>query len=418
MIYSVESIRALRLEVRLAGERLDGRCGAVSEALERTLGLARQWGHLRLLDGTVCWLHCWNRSADGYLVDATADQFEALFPGDVLVLAPDDPLAGRYLATPPPRTFGLHVAAGELRVEVDGVPAGVWSDEPDGWIQLADVVLEAMSPWPQPDPVRAFVADHLRRRGPGDFIKRDLEGPIDLWAWEGREARRGRPWEPGDIEIDAVGGLRRRVDPVEVRPVASPAELAEAIELAVRTFPDLHERTGRGPDYYPSRHAEEADLQVVALAGSRVVGLALASLSADGVVAGAGEVAVAADYQRRGVGRAMLAELEARAAARGLARLALGADEDVAGFYLSCGWKPRVQATISGPGRRAVLERLRIQELAAHQIETQEADDIIRVWVPVEAYDAALADRLSAIDGCSAFVMFTKTLPPASAPSR
>ena len=417
MTPSVESIRALRRETRLAAERIDGRCGAVSEALERTLGLARQWGHLRLLDGSLCWLHCWNQSADGSIVDATADQFEALFPGDVLVLTPDDPLAGRYLATPPPRSFSLSVAAGDLRVAVDGVPAGLWPDGPDGWMELAAVVLDTMSPWPQPEAVRAFVADQLRLRRPGEFTKRDLEGPIDLWAWERRAARRGRPWLPADLEIDASGRLRPRAHPVEVRPVASASELTEAIELAVATFPNLHDRTGRGPDYYPSRLGGEADLQVVAVAGDQVVGLALASLSADGAAAGVGEVAVAPDYRRRGVGRAMLAELEARAAARGLARLALGADEDVAGFYLSCGWEPRVQATISGPRRWAVLDRLRLQELVGHEIGAKEQDDVIRICVPVLGYDAALADRLSTVDGCSAFVMFTKTLPSAVAPS-
>ena len=94
----------------------------------------------------------------------------------------------------------------------------------------------------------------------------------------------------------------------------------------------------------------------------------------------------------------------------GWRRLALGADEDVAGFYISCGWEPMVQATISGPDRRTVLERLRLQELAGHEIGTQEQGDLIRIGVPVEGYDAALADRLSSVPGCSAFVMFMKTL--------
>lgn len=246
MIPSVETIRALRREVRLTAERLDGRCGAVSEALERTLGLTQRWGHLRLLDGTVCWLHCWNQSADGSIIDATADQFEALFPGDVLVLAPDDPLTTRYLAQPPGRAFGLYVSAGRLQVAVDEITAGAWPDEPRGWQELADVVLSAISPWPQPEAVRAFVADHLRRRGPGHFTKRDLEGPIDVWAWERREARRGRPWQPPDLERDAAGKPRPRAQPVEVRRVASDPELTETIALALRTFPDLHERTGRG----------------------------------------------------------------------------------------------------------------------------------------------------------------------------
>ena len=67
--------------------------------------------------------------------------------------------------------------------------------------------------------------------------------------------------------------------------------------------------------------------------------------------------------------------------------------------------------------RQAVLERLRLQELAAHEIDTQEQGDLTRIRVPVEGYDAPLADRLSAVPGCSAFVMFMKTLPSAFWPS-
>lgn len=210
MIPALESIRALRRNVRLTAERLDGRCGAVSEALERELGLVRRWGHLRLLDDSVCWLHCWNQLADGYVIDATVDQFEALFPGDVLILAHTDPLAGRYMAAPPGRAFDVQLEAGRLQLAVDGVSQGAWADEPRGWCGLAGVVLDAMSPWPQPPAVRAFVADHLRSRGPSPFTKRDLEGPIDVWAWEHREARRGRPWLPADLEHDDVRRLRRR----------------------------------------------------------------------------------------------------------------------------------------------------------------------------------------------------------------
>ena len=204
---------------------------------------------------------------------------------------------------------------------------------------------------------------------------------------------------------------RLREHPVEVRPVASHQELGEAIALAARSFPGLHERTGRGPDYYPSRLAEEADLQVVAVAERRVVGLALGSLSPDRTAAVVGEVAVEAHFRRRGVGRAILAELEVRATARGLRHLVLGADEEVAEFYLACGWATRVQATIWGPDRRAILEGLRAQQLAGYEVEGQQEDGpALRVWVPVEGYDTALAKQLSAIEGCSAFVLFTKTL--------
>lgn len=409
---TIKAIRSLRREVRLAARRPDGRCGLVSEAIQNELGLVQRWGHLRLLDGTVCWLHCWNAAADGSVVDATADQFEALFPGDILVLGPGDPLAHRYLASPPGRVFDLEErAGGRLILSVDGVARGAWTQDALAWEQVAQFVLNAMSPWPQPPAVRQFVADHLRGGAPDrSFTKRDLEGLIDVWTWERRRAHRGRPWLPTDLELDAQGTLRRRRGrPVEVRPVASPQELAEAIAMALRIFPGLHQRTGRGPDYYPRRLAEEADLQVVAVVEGRVVGVALGSLSPDGAAVVVGEVAVESGYERRGVGRAMLGEVEARAAARGVCRLVLGADEDAAGFYLACGWAATLQVTIRGPQRRAIVERLLARQLAGYQVgQTWEDATEIRMWIATDGYDTALAEQVSTIESCSALVLFTK----------
>jgi GNAT superfamily N-acetyltransferase len=50
----IDRIRALRRQVRLSAPSLDGRCGAVSDAIARRFGLTRRWGHLLLLDGSVC----------------------------------------------------------------------------------------------------------------------------------------------------------------------------------------------------------------------------------------------------------------------------------------------------------------------------------------------------------------------------
>lgn len=199
--------------------------------------------------------------------------------------------------------------------------------------------------------------------------------------------------------------------------MGSGQELAEAVELAGRSFRRLHQCTGRGPDYYTKRFPEEVDLQVVGVAGSRVVGIALGSLSRDGATTVVGEVAVDPVHRRQGVGRAMLAELEARATARGLELLAVGGDEELAGFYVTCGWEPRVQATIRGAGRRAVLDRLRARELEDREVREEEQEGVLRAWIAVDGYDGALADQLSAVDGCSAFEMFTKTLPSSFAPS-
>src|SRR5438034_690309 len=87
----LERVRAIRRRVRLASGRPDGRCGKVAEAIQAELGWAYCWGHLRLLDGEVCWIHCWNQLPNGTVVDATADQFEERWLGDVAVLSPGDP---------------------------------------------------------------------------------------------------------------------------------------------------------------------------------------------------------------------------------------------------------------------------------------------------------------------------------------
>src|ERR671932_709523 len=86
----LEQVRAIRRRVRLASGRPDGRCGKVAEAIQAELGWAYRWGHLRLLDGGICWIHCWNELPDGTVVDATADQFEERGLGDVAVLSPTD----------------------------------------------------------------------------------------------------------------------------------------------------------------------------------------------------------------------------------------------------------------------------------------------------------------------------------------
>lgn len=69
----LDEARAIRRRVRLASGRPDGRCGKVAEAIAAELGWAYRWGHLRLLDGEICGIHCWNQLPDGRVVDATAD---------------------------------------------------------------------------------------------------------------------------------------------------------------------------------------------------------------------------------------------------------------------------------------------------------------------------------------------------------
>jgi hypothetical protein len=98
---TVRRILELRRTVRLTDARPnDGRCGPVAAAIETELGWQRECGYLRLLDGSVSWVHCWNRMDTGVIVDATADQFGDLWLGGVAVLAADHELIDRYLPDP------------------------------------------------------------------------------------------------------------------------------------------------------------------------------------------------------------------------------------------------------------------------------------------------------------------------------
>lgn len=101
-----KAILTLRRQVRFQDSRpYDARCSSVAAALEAQFGWKPQWGRLRLLDTRVCWQHCWNQLADGHILDATADQFESRWLGDIVVLEASDPHAKAYQPAPPGRSF-------------------------------------------------------------------------------------------------------------------------------------------------------------------------------------------------------------------------------------------------------------------------------------------------------------------------
>jgi len=113
---NLERVRGIRRRVRLASGRPDGRCGKVAEAIQAALGWAYRWGHLRLMDGGICWIHCWNQLPDDTVVDATADQFEERWLGDMVVLPPGDPLHPCYRSAPPGHLFRTVRAGRRLRL--------------------------------------------------------------------------------------------------------------------------------------------------------------------------------------------------------------------------------------------------------------------------------------------------------------
>ena len=74
------------------------------------------------------------------------------------------------------------------------------------------------------------------------------------------------------------------------------------------------------------------------------------------------------EYQRKGVGTALLAEAERLARQRGKVRLLLGAADDSEQFYLKCGFTPRLYIEITGNESAAAMQSLLTDRLAAYNV--------------------------------------------------
>src|SRR5579884_1637338 len=144
------AVLALRRQIRFEdGRPYDPRCSHVAAALQAQFGWKREWGRLRLLDCRVCWQHCWNRLANGRLLDATADQFESRWLGDIVVLEASDPHTAAYQPAPPGWTFApRECAAGiELVATRDGRAAPAAPHFYPNWRETAEQVFLLMTGW-------------------------------------------------------------------------------------------------------------------------------------------------------------------------------------------------------------------------------------------------------------------------------
>jgi hypothetical protein len=205
----IERARAIRRRVRLASGRPDGRCGKVAEAIQAELGWAYRWGHLRLLDGGICWIHCWNQFQDGSIVDATADQFEERWQGDVAVLSSDHPMHACYRSAPPGHLFRTvwdgtcrrlvsRRAGSDGQFEADEAEVAMAPDTPQGWIELGARAVEIHSGWRLPDCIGHEAGDRLgEAEASGQPLpSRELEFALDAAARARRIATHGEWTSP------------------------------------------------------------------------------------------------------------------------------------------------------------------------------------------------------------------------------
>jgi hypothetical protein len=196
--------RAIRRHVRLESGRPDGRCGKVAEAIEAELGWSYRWGHLRLLDGGICWIHCWNQLPDGTIVDATADQFEERWLGDMSVLPPGDPLQAYYRPAPPGHLFwtvrtGRQRRLLARRARADGEFEPVEEElatapaTQAGWAELGARAVQVHSGWQLPAWIGREAGDRLREADTAGqaLPSRQLEFALDAAARQRRIARHG-----------------------------------------------------------------------------------------------------------------------------------------------------------------------------------------------------------------------------------
>jgi len=192
-----KAILTLRRRVRFQdGRPYDARCRPVAAALEAPFGWPRRFG--RLLDARVCWQHCWNQLADGRILDATADQFESRWLGDIVVLDALDAHATAYQPTPPLWMFTLREqeAVIELAAVRDGAEGHDAAMPCASWIAAARQVLTMMTGWSLPDDLVDYVARALRVRAllGESMTSGQLDELLTMYEWAHAAAARGGPW--------------------------------------------------------------------------------------------------------------------------------------------------------------------------------------------------------------------------------
>jgi len=194
-----KAILTLRQQVRFQdGRPYDARCSKVAAALEAQFGWPRKFGRLRLLDSRVCWQHCWNQLAYGRILDATADQFESRWLGDIIVLETLDPHVTAYQPAPPPWTFSLREQEGviELNAARDGVQGHGGAMPCASWMAATRQVLTMMTGWSLPGDLVDYAARALRVRAllGESMTSGQLDELLTMYEWAHAAAARGGPW--------------------------------------------------------------------------------------------------------------------------------------------------------------------------------------------------------------------------------
>ena len=198
---------------------------------------------------------------------------------------------------------------------------------------------------------------------------------------------------------------------VQVRPIRSLEELRAAIALAQRAFGLSELHRGGFFDYYASRFAQQSDLMVIAEDEGEMVGIVLSSIQGNHILVG--EVAIAAAYQRQGIGSRMLALVEQHARRLGYQRFLLGT-ADAQDFYLKNGYAPLLWLRVEDSGV-SQLEQMLQTELHTYPLIWKPAvwkqgdRQGLQLALQTPAPDEALRKRIEqAVPTCQGEYLFAK----------
>lgn len=167
-----------------------------------------------------------------------------------------------------------------------------------------------------------------------------------------------------DLVEGDEAGQHFPVQEVQVRSIRSLEELRAAVTFAQRAFGLSERHRGGFFDYYASRFAQQSDLMVMAEANGEMVGIGLCSIQGNHILVG--EVAVAAAYQRQGIGSRLLALVERHASLLGFQLFLFGA-ADAQDFYLKNGYAPLLWLHVEESGV-SQLEQMLQTELGSYPL--------------------------------------------------
>lgn len=180
---------------------------------------------------------------------------------------------------------------------------------------------------------------------------------------------------------------------IAVRGATSAEEVTTAVGVLDRIFGE-HEGWRGARDRNLETYLRDPGLLAIALDQGRVVGAAGSD--------GAGTVnvlAVTAAYRGQGIARRLLRLAEDTLRERGARTVGLGSVDDAVGFYLKCGYVPKllVQFRPEIENRDGIIQELLTGRLRDRSVLRTEFQGMPQLWVQVEAVDLAFKAQIEAV---------------------